>query len=105
MTMVSKGWLEKSVAPARLVSSGETEPGSAGKQPGEGYPDRWCAKGAASPWQQTPSGALSNSTFGHHRHALENPTVTHLDGRKLRLGLARKAIRSTLAPNNCCGRA
>jgi hypothetical protein len=50
MTPVSDGGLPVRSVEANLTLPGETESGSAGTQPDEGYPGRRCALGASGPW-------------------------------------------------------
>jgi hypothetical protein len=60
---------------AMLILSGETESGSAGKQPDKGYPDRRCAKGVSGPWRLELPGAAFRPHLGHRSHAFKNPYI------------------------------
>ena len=56
-----------------LRKPGETESGSAAKQPEKGDPGRRCAKGASGPLAALASRGRFLESIGHRSHALENP--------------------------------
>src|SRR3990172_1091659 len=75
MTRVSEG-CKRNVHPlGNLGSPGETESGSAGKQPDKGYPGRGCAEGASGLRWATLAGGHLWSPLGHPSDACENPAA------------------------------
>ncbi len=76
ITPVSNSSWNISDAIGILVSSGETESGSAGTQPDKGYPGLRCANGASDPWLPMPSGVALFRAIGHRSDASENPVFS-----------------------------
>ena len=74
----------------KISSPGETESGSAGTQPDEGYPGRRCAHGTAGPWRKTLPGATLLWSNGTPEPCLKKsipegkpgPTLTHRFSRR-----------------------
>jgi hypothetical protein len=84
-----------------VVVPGETESGSAGKQPDEGYPGRRCANGVLGP-------RLPDGGWGYFFHAhwtslpcLQNPTeeIRRLTGnRRLQMSVVRRMANTNFYP-------